>query len=302
MSGTPQDNSIIELILLRIQSEQITRDDQAILIRLAETLNDVDRLYEAYEFNSVLHVIYHFFWTDFCDWYIEVSKPRMSNGEAKETCLAIQDICLRQILLLLHPFTPFITEELWFVLGFANGQSIQGFSPGKGADLINTLRKQGFELDPKSLDEVSRTRELIKHLRALKAERNLSNNRQVEFFYVTNPKDEASIKDRQASILTMAGASALKKADSTPSGLPACVTPLGSFFLDLSKGVDIKSERTRLHKEATTLEGMIRGIEAKLRNSSFVDKAPEQVVNGAKKQLSDNLHKLKEIKEALEAL
>ena len=75
MSGTPKDNSIIELILLRVQREQITRDDQAILLRLAETLNDVDRLYEAYEFNSVLHNIYHFFWTDFCDWYIEVSKP-----------------------------------------------------------------------------------------------------------------------------------------------------------------------------------------------------------------------------------
>ena len=302
MSGTPKDNSVIELILLRMDRDQFTKDDHAILLKLAETLDEVDKLYKAYEFNSVLHAIYHFFWTDFCDWYIEVSKPRMSRSESKETCLAVQDICLRQILLLLHPYTPFITEELWFLLGYANGQSIQGFSPGKGADLLSTLNGQGFELDSKSLDEVSKTRELITHLRALKAERNLSNNRQVEFFYVANPEDESSIKDNLASILTMVGAAALKKADTTPSGLPACVTPLGSFFLDLSAGVDIESERARLSKESASLEGIIRGIEAKLGNSSFVDKAPEQVVNGARKQLADNQNKLKEVKEALEGL
>ena len=100
----------------------------------------------------------------------------------------------------------------------------------------------------------------------------------------------------------MVGAAALKKADTTPSGLPACVTPLGSFFLDLSAGVDIESERVRLSKESASLEGIIRGIEAKLGNSSFVDKAPEQVVNGARKQLADNQNKLKEVNEALEGL
>ena len=99
MSGIPKDNSIIELILLRLNQEQLTKDDHAILLRLADTLDEVDKLYQEYEFNSVLHCIYHFFWTDFCDWYIEVSKPRMADSEAKETCLAIQDICIRQILL-----------------------------------------------------------------------------------------------------------------------------------------------------------------------------------------------------------
>jgi valyl-tRNA synthetase len=73
MSGTPKDNSVIELILLRMESDQFSKDDHAILLKLTETLDEVDRLYKAYEFNSVLHSIYHFFWTDFCDWYIEVS-------------------------------------------------------------------------------------------------------------------------------------------------------------------------------------------------------------------------------------
>ena len=302
MSGKAKDNSIIEVILLRINQDTFNKDDHAILLRLADTLDEVDKLYQEYEFNSVLHAIYHFFWTDFCDWYIEVSKPRMEDSEEKETCLAVQDICIRQILLLLHPFTPFITEELWSLLGYAKGKSIQGFSSGKGADLLGTLSGYGFDLNRESLEEVSKTRELITLLRALKAERNLANNRKVEFFFVGNSEDEAAVTNNQSSILTMVGAAALKKADAAPSGLPAIVTPLGTFFLDLSAGVDIDSEKKRLTKESESLEKIIKGIEAKLGNSSFVDKAPVQVVEGAKKQLNENQTKLKETQEALQAL
>ena len=302
MSGKAKDNSIIEVILLRINQETFNKDDHAILLRLADTLDEVEKLYQEYEFNSVLHAIYHFFWTDFCDWYIEVSKPRMEDSEEKETCLAVQDICIRQILLLLHPFTPFITEELWSLLGYAKGKSIQGFSSGKGADLLGTLSGYGFDLNRESLEEVSKTRELITLLRALKAERNLANNRKVEFFFVGNSEDEAAVTNNQSSILSMVGAAALKKADVAPSGLPATVTPLGTFFLDLSAGVDIDSEKKRLTKESESLEKIIKGIEAKLGNSSFVDKAPVQVVEGAKKQLNENQTKLKETQEALQAL
>lgn len=302
MSGGLKDNSIIDLTLLRVQGDQITKDDQAILLRLAETLDEVDRLYEAYEFNSVLHTIYHFFWTDFCDWYIELSKPRMNDSQAKETCLAIQDLCIRQILLLLHPYTPFITEELWATLGYANGKSIQGVSPGKGDEFIQALSKLGLDLDSDSLDQVSRIRELITHLRALKSERNLSNNKKVEFLFIGNDIDEITVQENESSILAMVGGAALKKTATAPSGLPASVTPLGTFFLDLSAGVDIESERNRLTKDTQSLEKIIQGIKAKLSNSSFVDKAPEQVVAGAKKQLAENQAKLKETQEALQAL
>ena len=302
MADKAKDNSVIELILLRINQEAFNKDDHAILLRLSDTLDEVQKLYQEYEFNSVLHTIYHFFWTDFCDWYIEISKPRMTDSEEKETCLAVQDLCIRQILLLLHPFTPFITEELWNLLGYANNKSIQDFSPGNGAEFLSTLSGLGFDLNSESLNEVSKTRDLVTLLRALKAERNLANNRETEFFFVGSPEDEATIKDNQTSILAMVGAAALKKADSAPTGLPATVTPLGTFFLDLSAGVDIESVRKRLTKESESLEKIIKGIESKLGNSSFVDKAPAQVVEGAKKQLADNQTKLKETQEALQAL
>ena len=302
MSGASEDNSTIEVISSRLYQKKFTNDDNAILLRLGETLDEVNKLYQEYEFNSVLHSIYHFFWTDFCDWYIEVSKQRMIDSEDKETCLAVQDICIRQILLLLHPFIPFITEELWSLSGYASRNSIQNFSAGNAADLVKKLSEQGFDLNHDSLEEVSKTRELITLLRALKAERNLANNRNVEFFYVGSSDDETAINNNQTSILAMVGTAALKKADGTPSGLPATVTPLGTFFLDLSAGVDIESERKRLIKEHESIEKIIKGIIAKLSNSSFVEKAPAKVVEGAKKQLADNQSKLEETQEALQAL
>ena len=124
------------------------------------------------------------FWNDFCDWYVETSKSRIQDSDAKNTCLAVQDICLRHILLLLHPFTPFISEELWFLLGFSNGQSIQGVSPGTGGELLQKIGIGGLTLDKKVLDEMDQIRDLVTSMRSLKAERNLSNNRNVAFLFL----------------------------------------------------------------------------------------------------------------------
>ena len=302
MSGNSGDNSDLERIIGRIRTELLNDDDHSILVRLTETLNEVENLYQEYEFNSVLHAIYHFFWTDFCDWYVEISKPRMNDEKSKGTCLSIQDLCIRQILLLLHPFTPFITEELWSLIGFANGKSIQGFSPGSGKQFLETLAKQGISPNKSSLEEVNKIRELVTQLRALKAERNQSNNREAEFFFLGNEEDIVTIHANENSILSMVGAVSLKQSDEAPTGLPASVTPLGTFFLDLSAGVDLDAERQRLNKEIESLKGIIRGIESKLNNKSFLDKAPPQVVEGARKQLEDNHMKLGETQDALKSL
>ena len=143
MADEETRESTLEEIISRIDPAQLNQDDHAILLRLVQTLDEVDRLYEEYEFNSVLQSIYRFFWNDLCDWYVENSKARMKGGEDKNTCLAIQDLCLRQVLLLLHPATPFITEELWKGLGFSGGQSIQWVNPGTGQELHQSLEQAG---------------------------------------------------------------------------------------------------------------------------------------------------------------
>ena len=125
MTGEITENHNLRQIIERINKEALKDDDEAILLQLAETLNEVDRLYGVYEFNAVLQTIYRFFWNDFCDWYIEVSKSRFTEEKSKVTCLAVQDICIRQFSCCFM-VTPFITEELWTLLSYSNGESIQG--------------------------------------------------------------------------------------------------------------------------------------------------------------------------------
>ena len=302
MAAPLEDNSMVELIVLRIQGDLVSEDDQAIILRLVETLDQVEKLYVEYEFNAVLQTIYRFFWNDFCDWYIEASKARVQEPASKDTCLAIQDICLRHILLLLHPVTPFLTEELWFLLGFANGNSIQGVAPGTGAELLEKLSIGGLQLDTNVLNEMENVRELVTSMRSLKADRNLSNNREIAFCYVAND-EKADILDRHSkSILTTVGGSAFNRVETAPAGMPALVTPLGAIYLDLTVGVDLNAERARLQKDLVSLEKIVHSVKAKLENQAFISKAPPEIIEGARHQLLENEAKLNETKEAIGAL
>ena len=302
MSGAIGDNDSISDILARVKPEQIKDEDNAILVRLKSTIDEVENSYQYYEFNTVLHSIYKFFWNDFCDWYIENSKNRMKDEAEKETCLAIQDFCLREILLLLHPFTPFITEELWRLLAFGKDESIQFIPPTDGGEFINILKQAKIEIDPNSLAEIESIRELVTQLRALKADRNLSNNREVEFFFISDETNAALITKSEKSILEAVGAKSLIRIESPKSGLPAIVSSLGSFYLDLASGVNVEEETIRIKKEIEKLEQIIVSIEFKLDNEKFVSNAPPVVVEGARNQLVENQLKLKEARDILQAI
>ncbi len=302
MSDNSVRTSDLKSILKRIQPEQLNQDDHAILLRLIETLDEVDRLYGQYEFNSALQSIYRFFWNDLCDWYVENSKSRMREGKDKDTCLAVQDLCLRQVLLLLHPVTPFITEELWDVLGFSAGKSIQWVCPGNGEKLLEEIRSVGIILDRLALTEILAIRELVTSMRALKAERNLASNNKVEFFYLSDDSKAEVLNRHLSSIQSSVGIAAFNRTVSAPNGMPALVTSFGSVYMDLASGIDVDAEKARLNKELESLDKIISNIEKKLSNEAFTGKAPPQVVEGARKQLAENQAKRQETTEALQAL
>ena len=302
MADEQDRESTLTEIIARIVPAQLNQDDHAILLRLVQTLDEVERLYLEYEFNSVLHAIYRFFWNDLCDWYVENSKPRMRGGDGKDTCLAVQDLCLRQVLLLLHPVTPFITEELWKVLGFSGGQSIQWSKPGTGSELDSLLSGNGIKLDSTALEEMLAIRELVTSMRALKADRNLANNNKVEFSYLADEEKSAILNRHLSSVLSSVGAAALNRVTEAPTGMPALVTAFGSVYMDLASGIDVKAEKARLTKEIEGLEKIISSIENKLGNPAFTGKAPPPVVDGARRQLAENQAKKQETEDALRAL
>jgi len=304
MSGEARDNSSQDAIISRINPDALDAEDHAILFRLAETLDQVEREFNAYEFNSALHAIYHFFRTDFCDWYVEVSKAKLKDDALRETCLAVQDLCLRQTLLLLHPVTPFITDELWTRLGYASETTptIQYISPGVGTDLSKKLVKHNLELDSSAGGEIADLREVVTALRALKAERNLATNKNVALSFLADEGKAATLQRHMEKILIFAGAASLERVEEAPKGQPTIVTPLGTLFLDLASGIDLEAERSRLEKEIANLQKVVASTKARLSNESFTAKAPEAVIQGARDQLAQSQSKLEETQAALNAL
>jgi valyl-tRNA synthetase len=302
MSGEAGDNSTLDGILARLDPSQFDGDDHAILDRLLVTMKEVERCFAEFEFSAAVQALYGFFWNDFCDWYVEVSKSKLQAPETKTNCLAIQDLVLRETLLLLHPFVPFITEELWTQLGYAGAAGfIQDARLEKAVLLSTTLSQRGLTLDRERIGAVENLKTFVSQARALKAEHNLASRRDVKFLVTANEAAWKTLEVNMAKLVRMLGAAELTRRESV-DGAPAVVTPLGTLYLDLASTVDVGAEKIRLKKELETIARHIAGTEARLGNEAFVSKAPPAVLAGARKQLADQQAKRIELERLLKGL
>ena len=299
-SASLADNSSLEAIVSRINSELLDDYDHWILGRLIEVSSNLEKCFANYEIAPLTHQIYAFFWGDFCDWYVEASKGKLKGDEAlRDNCLAIQDLVIRQVLQLANPIMPHITEELWKGQGYdASVAFIQNTKLTTAAELNELVA-----VDKSAVERVIHLQELISQARALKAQYNLANKRDVEVFYGGEGDQAKVIADNAGLVKTLAGLAKLEALGETSSdGLPAVVTPLGSLYLDLSSSIDIDAEKARLSKELEKLNKLVLVGENKLKNPKFVESAPEKVVEGARKQLVETTEKRDETLRILESL
>jgi valyl-tRNA synthetase len=303
MSGPAEDNSSPRSILARIDASKFDADDHAILDRLLSTTREVDRSFAEFEFSAATQDLYTFFWNDFCDWYVEVSKSKLQAEDTRANCLAIQDLVLRQTLLLLHPIIPFITEELWTQLGYCgpSGGSIQDARLDNASACASALGSQGAKPDQEKAASVERMKVFVSQARALKAEHNLASRRDVKFLLIANDDAWTLIEGNLAKLTRMAGASEISRRERV-DGAPAVVTALGTLHLDLASAVDGPAEKARLAKEIEALSKHIAGTEARLANQAFVSKAPAAVLEGARRQLADQQAKKAELERLLKSL
>lgn len=302
MSGPMGDNSSQAAIMARLTPAQFDADDHAILDRLLSTTREVDRCFNQFEFSSAVQALYGFFWNDFCDWYVEVSKAKLQDETTKENCLAIQDLVLRQTLLLLHPFIPFITEELWQLLGYAGESGFIEDSRIENASQVATAgHGRGITIDHAAAQSVEKLKAFVSLARTLKAERGLASRRDTKFLIKADDAQWETVSINLAKIIRMTGAEEIVRQDNV-DGAPAIVTPLGTLALDLAANLDVGAEKERLTKELETLAKHIAATEARLANKAFTDKAPPAVVEGARKQLADQQAKRDELVRLLQAL
>ncbi|MBI4625061.1 MAG: valine--tRNA ligase [Verrucomicrobia bacterium] len=302
MSGEAGDNSSLCAVLARLEAGKFDADDHAILDRLLATTREVDRCFAHFEFSAAVQALYSFFWGDFCDWYVEVSKSKLQSADTKPNCLAIQDLVLRQTLLLLHPFIPFITEELWHLLGYGSaGAFIEEVRLENASQIATNSLARGLALDRAAVASVEKLKGFTSQARALKADHNLASRRDVRFFVIAAEDDWAVIAGNLAKLVRMAGAAEIARRDSV-AGAPAVVTPLGTLYLDLASTVDAGAEKQRLTKELEQIAKHVAGTEARLANEAFVSKAPAAVLAGARQQLADQRAKRTELERLLAAL
>ena len=303
MSGPMADNSSLAAVVGRLRATQLDDDDFAILQGLAELTDSTAKNLEDHEFTAYAQGLYAFFWGDFCDWYVEASKARLKDPALVENCLAVQDLVLRQFLLLLHPVAPFISEELWHLLGYGSEQDfIQHHHTGSGGDLLRVLREHGIKLSASKVADVALLREFVATVRGLKSQANQATRRDAVITVVA--KDAVARKLIEANREKLAGLAGLAEiafaADA--GGRTGALTSLGVVLLELSGNVDVAAEKVRLTKELAKLEQAVAAGEAKLGNEVFVSKAPAKILEGARNQLAEAKAKRDEIARMLASL
>ena len=304
MSGPMADNTSPKAILDRLEPAKFDADDHAILDRLLHTTREVDRCFREFEFSAAVQALYGFFWNDFCDWYVEVSKSKLQDAATKANCLALQDLVLRQTLLLLHPFIPFITEELWSLLGYAApGRFIDDAHLDNASQLATAQSVHAVRIDPHQVAIVEKLKAYASQARALKAEHGLANRRDLTLANLSSTEDSAIITANREKLVRLIGAREIKFVTAPPEGAPAAVTVLGTLYLvDLSAVMDVDAEKQRLVKELEKHLQHIASTEARLANPAFTGKAPPAVIAGAKQQLADLQAKRAELERLLAAL
>ncbi|BFH67311.1 valine--tRNA ligase [Paenibacillus dendritiformis] len=256
--------------------------DRWILHRLNETARDITRLMDAYEFGETGRVLYNFIWDDLCDWYIEFAKLSLYNGDAaaKKTTQSVLAYVLDRTLRMIHPFMPFISEEIWQHL------------PHEGETITLAAWPEydaAFEA-PDAVREMSLLMDMIRAVRNIRAEVNVPMSKKIELLVKpANAEYDRNIHDNLEYVERFCGTSKLSvelNAAAPGKAMTAVVTG-AELYLPLAGLIDIDQEIARLEKEVEHLNKEVERVEKKLANEGFMAKAPEKVVAEERAKLQD---------------
>ncbi len=263
----------------------------------AKAVREITEAIEAYRFNEAAGAAYRFVWNIFCDWYLELAKPVLqgADGPGKHETRAMTAWARDQILRLLHPFTPFVTEELWHLTASAEGRS--------------TLLALADWPKPEALDDLEAEAEigwvvdLVSAVRSLRAEMNIATGVEIPVVLVAAaPATRARAERWEDTIRRLARISSITVAPRAPQGAVALIVRGETAALPLAGVIDFAAEKARLEKEMTRVNSDIARIDAKLGNGDFLKRAPEEVVEGEREKREEAAARRAKINEALERL
>ena len=290
------------LTLTEIAPDRLELADRWILSRLNQTTAAINKSLTDFRFNDATRAIYEFVWGSFCDWYVELIKMRLYNesqeGDRQVACsVAVQ--VLDQILRLLHPFMPFITEEIW--------QSL----PGRDTDgqSVKSILLQSYpQADPSAIDEaierqMQLLQEVIGAVRNIRGEMNVPPSREAAL--ILNADSDAlldQMRPYEAYIRKLGRVSAIAYHAARPPLAASAVAQGVEVLMPLADLIDVGVEKKRLEKEISRLEGQLVSLQKKLMNQDFIARAPKEIIEKEKKKKEDFSETLNKLQHSLSML
>jgi len=276
-----------------IKEEELTLADRWIRSRLDKMVEELNEALEGYKFYEAADKVYHFIWDEFCDWYIELVKPSLK--EKNKTSQGVLVETLDRILRLLHPFMPFITEEIWQHLPPSQKSLTIAPFPEPDKSLRNEEVEAEMELLQKAIIEV----------RTIRAENRIPPKKKIDLWMKVKKEEEKSlIKKHRIDIQTLANIRSMEIVDAFPQGERLLKGVVGSWEMALSlEGIlDLEQEKKRLEREISKISLDIEKVESRLKKAKFLSRAPENVVQETKQRLKSLLNRKTKLEESLRNL
>jgi len=239
--------------------------------KLSKTINEIEESYIKYRISEALMASYRLVWDDFCSLYLEMVKPNYGNPIDSTTYNRTIEQ-LEKILKLLHPFMPFLTEEIWHLIDDRTEDIIVAHWPIK--ETVNEQLLADFE----------NITEVVAGIRTIRKEQNIANKEQLGLLVIENQKAKNNL---DAIVTKLGNLSNINTTNEKPNGAFSFMVKSNEYFIPLGENIDVAVEIKKLQKELDYTKGFLKSVEGKLRNDRFVNNAPEQVVVKEKNKLAD---------------
>ena len=262
--------------------------------RMAQVIEEIEKDFDQYRLSEALMATYKLIWDDFCSWYLEMVKPAFGSPIDAETYAATLSIFSR-LMLLLHPFMPFVTEEIWHVLkGLGKNEEQQQFLE-QNFSIMNQHLPTSVFYDQRMLDEFDTAREVIAGVRNIRNTRNLSPKEALDVSYIA--KDDRFRLSRFAGVVRkLANVGKVEAVGEKPTGALSFMIGTTECFVPMSQNVDKEAELKKLNEELKYTEGFLASVMKKLSNEKFVNGAPAAVIEKERNKQRDAETKIAALK------
>jgi valyl-tRNA synthetase len=304
------DGASVNADLLR-QSSDLPAHDRWIISRLNRTALDVGAALAGYQFHEAVQTLYHFFWDDLCDWYIELSKSEVTAEESSERCTVARSrllTVLEQALRLLHPFMPYITEELWQRLPGVGKHSMHPAYEGAERTIMLAAYPAGDKtmIDEQAEREMAATIDAISRVRNIRSEMNIKPSERVQIL-IGAPDDRLrniykAAVDQIARLVRASEVSIKERLDAPKASARAVLVGGAELAVPLEGLIDFEQERQRLRKEQDKLQAESAKLEAQLQNPNFVERAPTERVAEVRDRIQDIAQRTAQLQQTVENL